>query len=127
VWLLLKEESELKPEEQLALQRMKQEVPSLELAITLAHEFRSMVQNRQVENLSAWLNRAMDSEIEAMKSFVHGLHDDLVAVEAALSLPWSNGVTEGQVNRLKLVKRKMYGRANFDLLRRRFLGMPAGP
>jgi transposase len=127
VWLLLKDEDELKPEEQLVLQRMKEEEPSLELAMTLAYEFRSMVRNRQVEKLSAWLNRAEKSEIGALKSFVNGLYDDLPAVEAALNLPWSNGVTEGQVNRLKLVKRKMYGRANFDMLRRRFLGMPAGP
>ena len=117
----------MKPEEQLALERMKKEEPKVELAMTLAHKFQVMVKNRQVEKLTGWLIRAMESEIDALKSFVNGLHDDLAAVEAALSLPWSNGVTEGQVNRLKLVKRKMYGRANFDLLRRRFLAMPAGP
>lgn len=111
----------------MALQRMKQEEPSLELANTLDHEFRSTVQNRQAKKLSAWLNRAQKSEIKALKSFVNGLYDDLAALEAALSLPRSNGVTECQVNRLKLVKRKMYNRANFDLLRRCFLGMPAGP
>jgi transposase len=127
VWLLLREEEELKPEEQLALVRMKQEEPKVELAIVLAQEFRSMVKNRQLELLPGWLNRAKKSEIDALKGFVNGLLQDLPAVEAALSLPWSNGVTEGQVNRLKLVKRKMYGRANFDLLRRRFLGMAAGP
>jgi transposase len=127
VWLLLREDTELKPEERSALVRMKQEEPKVELARTMAQEFRSMVKNRQLELLSGWLNRAKESEIDALKGFVKGLQQDLPAVEAALSFPWSNGVTEGQVNRLKLVKRKMYGRANFDLLRRRFLGMSAGP
>jgi transposase len=127
VWLLFREETELKPEERSALVRMKQEEPKVELVIMLAQEFRSMVKNRQLELLPGWLDRAADSEIDALKGFVNGLLQDLPAIEAALSLPWSNGVTEGQVNRLKLVKRKMYGRANFDLLRRRFLGMSAGP
>lgn len=127
VWLLLREEEELKPEERLALARMKQEEPKVEFAISLAQEFRSMVKNRQLELLPGWLKRAKECEIDALKGFVNGLLQDLPAVEAAMSLPWSNGVTEGQVNRLKLVKRKMYGRANFDLLRRRFLGMSTGP
>jgi transposase len=56
-----------------------------------------------------------------MRQYAAGLVKDLSAVRAALTCPWSNGQTEGQVNRLKLVKRQMYGRANFDLLRQRFL------
>jgi transposase len=54
--------------------------------------------------------------------FVHGVIQDLEAIKAALSLEWSNRQTEGQVNRLKTIKRQMYGRANFDLLRKRVLG-----
>jgi transposase len=57
-------------------------------------------------------------------SFAKGIKQDLIAVTNALTLPWSNGQTEGQVNRLKLIKRQMYGRANFDLLRKRVLGGP---
>lgn len=125
--MLLREEAELQLEEQLALERMKQVEPKVEFAMTLAHEFQAMVKNRQAGTLSGWLDRVAESEIDALKSFVNGLHDELAAVEAALRHPCSNGVTEGQVNRLKLVRRKMYGRANFDLLRRRYLGMPAGP
>jgi len=64
------------------------------------------------------------SGINALKGFVKGIKQDLVAVINALSLPWSNGQTEGQVNRLKLIKRQMYGRANFDLLRKRVIGNP---
>ncbi|MFA9435064.1 MAG: transposase, partial [Deltaproteobacteria bacterium] len=67
------------------------------------------------------------SGISALKGFANGITKDGDAVRAALSLEWSNGQVEGQVNRLKLIKRKMYGRANFDLLRKRVLGWPATP
>ncbi len=56
-----------------------------------------------------------------LRGFAKGLQADKAAVRAALSLEWSNGQVEGQINRLKLIKRQMYGRAKFDLLRQRFL------
>ena len=73
-------------------------------------------------SLDGWMARARSSEIAIeLRRFANGLDSDLDALRAALQLPWSNGQTEGQVNRLKLIKRQMYGRANFDLLRKRFL------
>ena len=63
----------------------------------------------------------MDNGITELRQFAKGLVQDQAAVQTALSLPWSSGQVEGQVNRLKLIKRQMYGRANFDLLRRRIL------
>jgi transposase len=63
----------------------------------------------------------MHSGIEALARFVRGLQDDLPAVTAGLTVEWSNGVTEGQIHRLKLVKRQGYGRAGFALLRQRTL------
>jgi hypothetical protein len=72
--------------------------------------------------LKPWLVNVLNSGIEAFVSFAKGIVKDFEAVENALSMPWSNGQTEGQVNRLKFIKRQMYGRANFDLLRRRVLG-----
>jgi transposase len=71
--------------------------------------------------VDAWLTRATTSEIPELDRFARGLTDDRAAVEAGLSQKWSNGQTEGQVNKFKLLKRQMYGRANFDLLRRRVL------
>ena len=56
-----------------------------------------------------------------LRGFAEGLKQDEAAVKAELSLEWSNGQVEGQINRLKLLKRQMYGRASFELLRRRFL------
>ena len=74
-------------------------------------------QRQQQRNFADWLEDATNSNIKPLKGFARGLKADLSAVTDALSLPWRQGQTEGQVNRLKLVKRSMYGRANFDLLR----------
>jgi transposase len=71
--------------------------------------------------LEAWLADARTSGVRAVETFAAGLEQDGAAVRAALTTPWSNGQTEGQVTRLKLLKRQMYGRARLDLLRRRTL------
>ena len=68
-----------------------------------------------------WLERARSCGVETLRTFAAGLRQDGAAVRAALSLPWSRGQAEGQINRLKMLKRQMYGRAGFDLLRRRVL------
>ena len=69
----------------------------------------------------AWLADARMSGVRAVETFAAGLEQDGAVVRSALSTPWSNGQTEGQVTRLKLLKRQMYGRAGFDLLRHRAL------
>jgi transposase len=84
----------------------------------LAMRFAAMVRGRTSEAFEAWQADAAGSELQ---SFANGLGQDEAAVRAALSLPWSNGQTEGQINRLKLIKRQMYGRGGFDLLRARVL------
>lgn len=76
---------------------------------------------RLAQRLDAWLERAANSALPAFHSFVAGLRRDYSAVKAGLSLPWSQDQTEGQVNRLKFLKRQSFGRANFDLLRLRVL------
>lgn len=121
VWLLLKLPEDLKPEEQQALDRMKLAEEKVTDAYTLTQTFLRLVRERLANELSPWFEAVAASKITALKRFVHGLQQDLAAVTAALTLPWSNGQTEGQVNRLKLIKRKMYGRASFDLLRKRVL------
>ena len=73
------------------------------------------------ERLDPWLQRAQDGAIPALRRFAKRLSADYDAVRAAVTLAWSNGPVEGQVNRLKAIKRTMYGRANLDLLERRFL------
>ena len=79
-------------------------------------------QARQAGSLSSWIAQVSAATVTPeLRRFALGLLADGKAVEAALTLPWSNGQTEGQVNRLKLLKREMYGRANLDLLNQRFL------
>ena len=74
-----------------------------------------------VAELDAWLAEARSCGIAAVETFAAGLEQDGAAVRAALTSPWSSGQAEGQINRLKLLKRRMYGRAGLDLLRRRAL------
>ena len=121
-WLLFKLPAELTPAELVLAKSVTEHCPSLESASALAREFREFVRQRQVHALDNWLERARAADVAVdLRRFADGLIDDLAAVKAALSLPWSNGQTEGHVNRLKLIKRQMYGRAKFDLLRQRVL------
>jgi transposase len=89
--------------------------------LALSQQFQTMVREKQGQNLPIWHEVVAESGIRPLIHFAQGLKADLAAVSAALTLPWSNGVTEGHVNRLKMIKRQMYGRANFDLLRKRVL------
>lgn len=123
-WLLFKQEQDLKTDERLSLEKMKFVEPKVEQVLKLVHEFQAMTNNRQAKKLPDWLRRVNESGIEPLKSFGRGVQADRKAVEAALSLPWSNGVTEGNVNRLKMIKRQMFGRASFSLLRQRVLRLP---
>jgi transposase len=83
--------------------------------------FQQMLRERRGEELDAWLETAMHSGIPEWRAFVRKLRQDHAAVWAGLTLKWNNGPVEGHINRLKFVKRSMYGRANFALLRLRVL------
>ena len=78
-------------------------------AHALSRAFLAMVRERRGEDLEAWMTEAMDSGIDALTRFARGLQEDGVAVKAGLTLEWSNGVTEGQIHRLKLIKRQGFG------------------
>ena len=80
-----------------------------------------MVRERRGSELEGRMAEAIDSEIEELARFARALEDDLSAIKARLTLKWSNGVTESQIHRLKLVKRQGYGRAGFAQLRQRLL------
>ncbi len=94
-------------------------IPALVMARDLMDQFHSMIKRRAGANLDDWIT---DATTGLLGSFAKGIVQDRAAVHAALTQPWSNGQTEGQNTRLKLVKRQMYGRANLDLLRARLLG-----
>jgi transposase len=80
-----------------------------------------MVRELKGEQLEEWLDKVQASHLQVFESFVTGVQQDKNAVLAGLTLPWSNGPVEGQVNRLKLIKRSMYGQADLGLLKRRVL------
>jgi transposase len=119
--LLVWRKDRLPEEEREYLGRLCDQEPTIALAYELAQEFAEMARERTGQGFDGWLTRATSSRITELDRFARGLTDDRAAVEAGLSLAWSNGQTEGQVNKLKLLKRSMYGRANFDLLRLRLL------
>jgi len=87
----------------------------------LSQEFRRFFQHRDASGLEDWLSRVKNCAVAEMRGFAAGIVRDCAAVSAGIEQPWSNGQVEGQVHRLKLVKRQMYGRAGFELLRRRVL------
>lgn len=94
-------------------------VPSVVEARDLIAEFHMMIRRKAVEGLTRWIERA---RIGLVASFASGVVRDEAAVRAAITSPWSNGQTEGQITRLKLVRRQMYGRGNIDLLQARLIG-----
>ena len=94
-------------------------VPALDEARSLLSRFQAMIREQRRTDLEAWIEDAVRSPLA---SFASGLLKDKAAVAAALTQPWSNGQTEGQITRLKLVKRQMFGRAKLDLLEARLIG-----
>lgn len=122
VRLLLRADAELSDDERTLRERVEQQDDGLRRAAESGRQFREMVRARQPGIWEEWLDRARAAAApEELRTFAKGLQEDEAAVRAALSSPWSNGQVEGQVNRLKTLKRQMFGRAKFDLLRQRFL------
>ena len=120
VGLLLRRD-ELTAQEKVALDQVSHLHPHSELVSPLFQQFTQMVRERRGEELDNWLHAAFHSDIPELCSFVNTLRQDQQAVQLGLILKWNNGMVEGHVNRLKFLKRSMYGRANFDLLRLRVL------
>jgi len=120
-WLFFRKEEDLKVEEQENLRQLRGASPDLETAYQLVKEFLHMIHELTGERLEEWLGKVESSHLQAFQSFVNGVQQDKDAVLAGLTLPWSNGPVEGQVNRLKLIKRSMYGQADLDLLKLRVL------
>ena len=119
--LLVRRAETLTAEEQQEIERLCQADPTIAQVYALTQDFVAMAHERQGERLDAWVTAATASESADLRRFAAGLLLDKAAVQAGLTLEWSNGQTEGQINRLKTVKRQMYGRAGFALLRQRVL------
>ncbi len=95
------------------------------IACLLAQSFAQLIRTRDAKALEPWIEQALDSGVPELGSFVGGIRRDQSAVFAALTYEWSQGQVEGQIHRLKLLKRQSYGQAGFDLLRHRVLARSA--
>ncbi len=120
-WLVLRRAQKRSAEDQALLADLCRRAPELDEAVAFAEAFVGLVRDRAPNRLDLWLQRAGDSGVRRLRGFAKRLTADYDAVRAAVSLDWSNGQAEGQINRLKTIKRQMYGRAGLDLLGRRFL------
>ena len=120
-WLLLRDVDDLDRDELAYRDQLLRTSEEIRTAMRLASEFGRIVRERDLAALEPWLQMAEDSGLAEFRGFALVLRRDLPAVQAALTFDWSSGQTEGQINRLKLLKRQMYGRASLDLLKRRFL------
>lgn len=119
-WLVLKPPKQRTDLDETLLAQLQQQ-PELAPAIDLAQQFADLVRQRQSQQLDIWLEQANSSSIKQFQNFAKSLQEDYEAVKAGVTLEVSNGQVEGQINRLKMLKRQMYGRAGLELLSRRFL------
>ena len=124
-WLVLRRPEDLSTEERHMLDRMGQAHAQVTIACQLAQVFAQMIRKRDAAALDPWLAEATMSTVPELRTFAHGIRRDQAAVLAALTYKWSQGQVEGQVHRLKLIKRQSYGHAGFDLLRHRVLARSA--
>jgi transposase len=120
-WLVLRRETKRTEAEVQQLAHLRAQQAAVAEAIDLAQDFTTLVRQRQPEALDPWLKRATTSTVEALRRFATGLYEDYAAVRAGVTLAWNSGPVEGHINRLKMLKRQMFGRAHLDLLSRRFV------
>jgi transposase len=125
-WLVLRREIKRTDADTQQLTTLRAQHAEVAETMDLARDFATLVRQRQPTQLDPWLKRATTSAVDAMRRFATGLYEDYEAVKAGVTLPWSTSPVEGHINRLKMVKRQMFGRARLDLLSRRFLRAPRG-
>jgi transposase len=121
MFLFLRQPQELQADEQETLTLLRSLHTEVDQAYGLVQQFAQMLRTRTGEQLDEWLSRVKASRIRELQGFVTGVIQDKEAVKAGLTLSASNGIVEGKVNKLKLIKRMGYGRAGFSLLRQRVL------
>ncbi len=121
VYLFMRHPDNLEEGERLDLTAFRRVYPDLETAYRLTQDFLQMLRKREGERLDAWLAQVRESHLLELQSFAHGVELDKAAVQAGLTLQINNGQVEGHVTRVKLIKRMIYGKAGFALLRQRVL------
>ncbi|WP_405803646.1 ISL3 family transposase [Streptomyces sp. NBC_00210] len=122
--LIMRARDQLSTRETAQLEQVRLACPDITNACDLARVFTDLVRHRRGNMLGEWIRHAEKSDLPPLRSFAGSLRQDFDAVTAGLTLRWSSGVVEGHVCRVKLLKRSMYGRASFTLLRTRILTSP---
>ena len=122
-WLMVLPETKLTERDQAMLKHILQD-DVVAQCHRLIHRFRKALHDRDPAEFDQWLQTAEKSSLKQIRSFAKSLRDDYAFIRAAFTSPWSNGHTEGQITRLKFIKRQMYGRASFPLLRQKVLYQP---
>jgi transposase len=120
-WLFIRDPKQLTGKEQAELELICHYSATAALCYQLAQQFMTMLRLRRGQELEAWLEAVEASQLAELRRFAQGLLKDKSAVIAGLTLSYSNGPVEAQVQKLKLVKRSMFGRAKLPLLRQRLL------
>ncbi len=120
-WLCVCQPDKLDEKQRKLVEQIRATHRDLDIAYQLSQAFVTMLAEHRDQDLDGWLIKAKQSGIRELKSFAQGIRRDYAAVRAAFTSPWSQGQVEAQVNCLKLQKRIVFGRANFDLLRLRVL------
>ena len=120
VWWLLKPE-ELEPDQKEYARELQRLCPEISSGLKLVKEFQALLVGKQADRFDQWRLCVEQSGLKELQGFSTGLMKDEAAVRAAMTYDWSNGQVEGNVNRLKMIKRMMFGRAGFALLRSRVL------
>ncbi|MCL6443752.1 MAG: ISL3 family transposase [Alicyclobacillus sp.] len=119
--LLTRSEDEMDEQDKLYLEELLEKVEGVRTVRCLFQSFQTLLEKHDRDGLDNWLSEAMTCGIREFRAFAHGIRRDYNAVAAGITEPWSNGQVEGQINRLKMLKRQMYGRASVTLLRARVL------
>jgi transposase len=119
-WIMIHSD-DLRPDDAVTLKQIRAACPELDATTRHVRSFATMMRDLRGDRLPAWIDDVRSSEVPALAQYADGLVRDLDAVTAGLSVSWSSGQAEGQNTRVKLIKRQGYGRANFDLLRKRIL------
>jgi len=120
-WLFVLSKEKLTATQQRQLEQICQVSEDLSSAYELSQDFLGMLRERRAQDFKDWIRAAKSSPVTELTRFAKSVQHDYAAISAACSLSWSQGQVEGQINRLKCLKRQMYGRARFDLLRLRVL------
>jgi transposase len=123
-WLVVRHEGQRPKDDAQQLAQLRAQHADVAEAIALAQDFAQLGRQRHPQQLAPWLARAAKSAVGAWRRFAKGLRDDFDAVKAGVTRPWSRGPVEGQITRVKRLKRQMFGRASRALLERRFVLAP---